>query len=48
MSVKLIHTLFEAAAQMDDPGAQTEDLDPLYDHAVAGMGLIDSKQQADS
>ena len=49
-SVKLIHTLFEAAAavatvaQMDNPRDQTEDLDALYDHAVAGMGLIDLKQ----
>ena len=51
-SVKLIHTLFEAAAavanvaQMDDPDEQTEELDALYDHALAGMGLVDSKQQA--
>ena len=51
-SVRLIHTLFEAAAavatvaQMDDPDEQTEELDALYDHALAGMGLVDSKQQA--
>lgn len=54
MSVRLIHTLFEAAAavanvaQMDDPDEQTEELDALYDHALAGMELIDLKQQADS
>ena len=49
-SVKLIHTLFEAAAavatvaQMDNPRDQKEDLDALHDHAVAGMALIDLKQ----
>ena len=52
-SVKLIHTLFEAAAavanvaQMDDPDEQTEELNALFDHGVAGMGLVDSKQQAE-
>ena len=48
-AVKLIHLFFEAAAavakvaQLDNPQEQTEDLDALYDHAIAGMGLIDGK-----